>query len=303
MKKDHFYPLYSLLLIFLVAPLLAMLISPWIYQGLQSFATEGSALDAPFYRVAARVTLVTVALLLYPAYKLSGICGREVCGLPRVKNGRSLMGLGLGLGIGSMLIVYLLGVVLGVFVWDIHGKTASYLVRKTVQAIFGGLFIGVFEEILFRGFIHTALRKSLGVVAAVILGSFFFSIVHFMRPVNPEVINQWNSGLMLLENLFARAGDTFLQEASTLFCIGLLLSVLCQWTNSVYVAIGLHIGWVWVMMFFRLFVDNQKNLVWLYGTSEWISKAWVGSILSLVLLIAVLFTQKKWKSLAPNPGR
>jgi membrane protease YdiL (CAAX protease family) len=298
MKKDRFYPLYSVLLIFLGGPLLAMLISPWIYQGLQSFAAEGSTLDAPFYRVAARVTLVTVALLLYPAYRLSGIRGREVYGLSPVKNWRSLVRLGLGLGIGSMLIVYLLGVALGVFVWDTHGKTVSYLIRKTLQALAGGLAVGVFEEILFRGFIHTALRKSLGVVAAVILGSFFFSIVHFMRPVNPEVINQWNSGFMLLGDLFARAGDTFFQEASTLFCMGLILSVLCCWMRSVYVAIGLHTGWVWVMMIFRLFADNQKNLVWLYGTGEWISKAWMGSILSLVFLAAVLLTQKKWKALA-----
>ncbi len=303
MKKDRFYPLYSLLLIFLVAPLLAALVAPWIYQGLQSFAADGSVLDAPFYRVTSRIVLVMVALLLYPAYKLSGIRNKAACGLTGSSNRFKLVQTGLGLGIGSMLMVYLLGVVLGVFVWDTHGKTVSYLIRKTLQALAGGLVVGIFEEILFRGFIHAALRKSFGVVAAVISGSFFFSIVHFMRPVDPEVINQWYSGFLLFQNLFARAGDTFFQEASTLFCMGLVLSVLCHWMKSIYVAIGLHAGWVWVMMLFRLFTDNQKNLVWLYGTSEWISKAWMGSILSLVFLAAVLLTQKKWKSLTTNPDR
>jgi hypothetical protein len=57
------------------------------------------------------------------------------------------------------------------------------------------------------------------------------------------------------------------------------------------------------MMLFRLYTDNQKTLIWLYGTSEWVSKAWMGSILSVVFLAAVLITQKKWKSLTTNPDR
>lgn len=299
MTKDRFYPLFSLLLLFLAAPVLAALVSPWIYQTLQSFAADGSVLDAPFFRVTSRIVLVMVALLLYPAYKLSGIRGKDDCGLPKVDNRRSLVGLGLGLGIGSMLIVYLLGVALGTFAWNTNGKSVSYLISKVFQALAGGLFIGIFEEILFRGFIFGALRKSLGVVAAVILGSLFFSVVHFMRPVNPEVIDRWYSGFLLFGSLFARAGDSFLQEAGTLFCMGLVLSVLCHWMKSVYVAIGLHAGWVWVMMLFRLFTNNQKTMVWLYGTSDWVSRAWIGPILSLIVFAAVLLTHKKWKALAP----
>ncbi|MCC7300363.1 MAG: CPBP family intramembrane metalloprotease [Verrucomicrobia bacterium] len=298
MKTDRFHPLYSILLLFLAAPLLAALAAPWIYQGLQSFAAEGSVLDAPFYRVTSRIVLIMVAVLLYPAYKLSGIRSKADCGLTGSPDRFRLVRLGLWLGVGSMLAVYVLGVALGVFVWDTGDKSSSYLIRKTLQAIAGGLAVGIFEEILFRGFIHAALRKSLGVVAAVILGSMFFSIVHFMRPVNPEVINQWNSGFMLFGTLFARAGDSFLQEACTLFCMGVVLSVLCQWTKSVYIAIGLHAGWVWVMMLFRLFAENQKNLVWLYGTGEWVSRGWMGPILSLTVLAAVWLTRKYWKRFA-----
>jgi membrane protease YdiL (CAAX protease family) len=300
MKTDRLRPLYSILLLFLGAPVLAALAAPWVYRLLQQFAAEGSVFDAPFYRVTSRVVLIMVAALLYPAYKLSGIRNKADCGLTGSPDRFALIRLGLGLGVGSMLITYLLGVALGVFVWDTGDKSLSYLITKTIQALVGGLAVGVFEEILFRGFIFGALRKSLGMVAAVILGSFLFSIVHFMRPVDPETVNQWNSGFLLFGNLFARAGDSFLQEASTLFCMGLVLSVICQWTKSVYVAIGLHAGWVWVMMLFRLFTDNQGNLVWLYGTNEWVSKAWMGPILSLVFLSAVLLTQKKWKAFTPT---
>ncbi len=298
MNKGPLKPLFALLLIFIAAPLLAALVSPWIYQWLQSFATPDSVLDAPFHRVTSRIVLLMVAVLLVPAYKLSGFKGRADWGLPKSSNVWKLLGTGAGLGIVSMLIVYLIGTALGVFMWDTKGKTTVEIVFKVFQIIAGGLFIGFFEEILFRGFIQNALKKSLGVIAAVLIGSLFFSIVHFMRPTDPEVMNQWNSGLMLFQNLFGRAGDSFAQEASTLFCMGLVLAMLCHWMKSVYVAIGLHAGWVWVMMFFRLFTENQKNMVWLYGTSDWVSRGWIGPIMALMVLAAILLTQKKWKALA-----
>jgi membrane protease YdiL (CAAX protease family) len=299
--KDRFKPLYALLLLFLGAPVTAALFSPWIYRGLQCIAPDGSVWDAPFHRVTSRVVLVAVAVFLYPAYKLSGIRSKADCGLTGAPDRFKQVRLGILLGMASMLIVYLLGVALGVFAWNTGGKAASVLVRKSFQALAGGLAVGIFEEILFRGFILAALRKSLGVIAAVLIGSFLFSIVHFMRPVDPETVGQWNSGFLMLGSIFARAGNAFLQEACTLFCMGTVLSVLTLWTRSIYVAIGLHTGWVWVMMLCRLFYKNLENMTWLYGTSDWISKAWIGPILALVFLTAVFLTKKKWQALAASP--
>ena len=79
-----------------------------------------------------------------------------------------------------------------------------------------------------------------------------------------------------------------------MFCMGTVLAVLSLWTRSVYIAIGLHAGWVWIMMLFRLFTENQGVLVWLYGPGEWISKGWVGPIMALTVLITVLLTRKIW---------
>jgi len=294
MNKDRLRPLFSLLIIFLAAPLLAALVSPWIYQWLQSFATPDSVLDAPFHRVTSRLVLIMVAALLVPAYKLSGFKGHNDWGLPKVSNGWKLLGIGAGLGVVSMLIVYGAGTLLGVYGPDKDVETVVSHCLEILEVIAGGLFIGFFEEILFRGLIFGALRKSLGVIAGVLLSSFLFSIIHFMRPIDPEIMNQWNSGLLLFGNLFARAGDAFAQEACTLFCMGVVLAVLCHWMKSVYVAIGLHTGWVWVMMLFRHFADNTDTMVWLYGTSDWVSKAWIGPIMALFVLVAVALTRKKW---------
>lgn len=300
MAKERFYPFFSLVLLFLVAPALGLLGSPWIYQLLQRVAAEGSVLDAPFYRVASRVTLIAVALFLYPAYRLSGFQSRADCGLPAVPNRAALVRLGVLLGSSGALMIYFLGAGMGVFTWDLNDKPVFYLLREMVQIAISGFAVGLFEEIFFRGFILGVLRKSLGFIPAVLSGSLFFAVVHLMRPLNPEMLNQWNSGFLLFGNLFARSSSTLWQEAGTLFFIGVMLSLITCWTKSVYTAIGLHAGWVWVMMLFRLFMSNQKNMIWLFGTTDWLSKAWIGVVFSIVFFLVVLFAQKRWKTLAPE---
>lgn len=298
-SRERLYAFSSLVLLFLIAPVIGLFASPWIYRCLQPFAAEGSVLDAPFYRVASRVVLVAVALFFYPAYRLSGLGGRAGCGLPATPERTALIRRGFLLGFSGMLLIYLFGVVLDVFVWDTGNRTVPVLIRKSISALVGGFAVSVFEEILFRGFIFGVLRKASGLLSAVILGSLFFATVHLMRPVNPPVIDQWNSGFLLFGNLFARANGTLWQEAGTLFFMGVILSMLCYWTKSVYLAIGLHAGWVCVMMLFRLFMDNRETCVQLFGTTDWVSKAWIGVGFSLFFLLLTLLLHKKWKNLGP----
>jgi len=300
MNRERLNPFFSLLLFFLLAPVVAALASPWIFKFLQAVAPADSVLDAPFHRVTSRVVLMTVALFLYPAYKLSGFRSRAECGLTKGPGRWFLALAGLNMGIWSMLPVYILGGLLGVFVWRTGIPPVKHL-TALAEIFAGGLLIGVFEEILFRGFIFNALRKSLGLIAGILLSSCLFSIVHFMRPTDPTVTDAWYSGFLLLSHLFDRAGGAFLQEALTLFGMGVVLAVLCHRLKSIYLLMGLHAGWVWIMMLFRHFTDNQQNLLWLYGRSDWVSQAWIGPIITIIFLIAVILTRDKWKSLTGKP--
>lgn len=312
---DRFKPLLSLLIIFIAAPLLAALVSPWIYTAIQSRSAEvlqwvqeceasgthafwadiaDSVFDSPFRRVNDRVVLVLVLLLLAPAYKLSGMRGRADFGIPPRKDGWGLFAKGVVVAAASMLMTYGIGLFAGVYA---PAQLDSGVAAELIKIIIGMLLIGVIEEILFRGFILNALRKSLGPVAAVLLSSALFAAVHFIKPAEPADTDQWYSGLQLFSNLFAKVGDTFWPEVCTLFCMGSVLATLSLWTRSVYLAIGLHAGWVWIMMLFRLFTENQGRLVWLYGSGEWISKGWVGPIMALAVWTVVFLTRKKWIAL------
>lgn len=314
-------PLVSLLLLFLAAPLLAALISPWIYMALQARAPEvlewvrqseaagtslfwadlaDSVFDSPFRRVNDRVVLVLVLIFLAPAYKLSGMRGRADFGIPKRSDRLRLFGAGLGAAAASMLLVYGIGLFAGVYA---PAPLAGGLAGELLKIILGMLLIGVIEEILFRGFILNALRKSLGALPAILLSSALFASVHFIKPAEPAVTDQWYSGLLLLSKPFAQAGPTFLPEVCTLFCMGTVLATLSHWTRSVYIAVGLHAGWVWIMMLFRLFTENQGKLIWLYGPGEWISRGWIGPIMALIVLAVVLSARKKWTLLGGGPRR
>lgn len=312
MNQDRLKPLASLVLIFIAAPLLAMLISPWIYMAIQSRSADvlhwvkeceasgthlfwadlaDSVFDSPFRRVNDRCVLISVLIFLAPAYRMSGLRGRADFGIPKRSDWARLFGFGLIVAAASMLLVYLIGLFAGVY--GPAGLDRG-VVGDLLQIIIGMLLIGVIEEILFRGYILNAFRKSLGPVAAILLSSVLFAVVHFIKPAEPEAVDHWYSGLLLAGHLFAKAGDTFWPEVCTLFCMGTVLATLSYWTRSVYLAIGLHAGWVWIMMIFRLFTENQGKLVWLYGPGEWISKGWVGPMMALAVWAVVFATRKKW---------
>jgi len=318
MNRDRFKPLASLLLIFIAAPLLAALTAPWVYMAIQSRALEvlqwvqeseiagthlfwadlaDSVFDSPFRRVNDRIVLICVLGLLVPAYRMSGLRGRADFGIPKRNDWARLFGTGLIVAAASMLLVYLMGLFAGVY----GPVQVDGVVGKLLKIIIGMLLIGVIEEILFRGYILNALQKSLGPVAAILLSSVLFAVVHFIKPAEPESVDRWYSGFLLFSNLFAGASDTFWPEVCTLFCMGTVLATLSYWTRSVYITIGLHAGWVWIMMLFRLFTENQGHLVWLYGPGEWISKGWVGPIMALVVWGVVFATRKKWIAMGNIP--
>ena len=321
MTNSRWKPLCSLLLIFIAAPFLAALLVPWVYQGIEHLSPDvmqwvheceeagthafladiaDSIFTSPFRRVNDRIVLVMVLLLLWPAYRLSGFRNRANLGIPSRADWLKLLSIGLVLAISSMLIVYILGVSLGVYAWDPGGKSGSEIGAGLLSILLGGLIIGLIEETLFRGFIFNALRKSLGLITGVLLSSALFAVIHFIKPLDPEVTNLWYSGFLLFADPFAGAGDTVLQQVCTLFCMGAVLATLSYWTRSVYLAIGLHTGWVWVMMIFCLLTENQENLVWLYGTSDWLPNSWMGPIMALVVLSAAALTRKKWIALGES---
>lgn len=131
-----------------------------------------------------------------------------------------------------------------------------------------GLAVGLFEETFFRGFILQTLLPG-SKWGAVILASIFFSVVHFLRPgFNPVTAVPMGVGL---------------------FLAGLVLAGAFLKTRSLWLPIGIHAGWVFLIRLHKeLFEPIGPPVRWaLFGDNIFLGGpvGWVGlSIVAWIFL-------------------
>tara|TARA_S200000501_G_C20588183_1_gene640317 strand:+ start:325 stop:792 length:468 start_codon:yes stop_codon:yes gene_type:complete len=74
------------------------------------------------------------------------------------------------------------------------------IVGILLVGIFLACLIGLFEEILFRGFLYGSLKKRIGGVIAALVSSAFYIRVHFLKPTGElELPINWLAGFVYLE--------------------------------------------------------------------------------------------------------
>jgi membrane protease YdiL (CAAX protease family) len=111
------------------------------------------------------------------------------------------------------------------------------------------LVVSVIEEVLFRGALQGAVRKTSGEGFALVSVAFLYAAVHFLKPpahgLVPGAIHWW-SGLALLPDTFSqfREPGLLLGGFTTLLLLGLILGYARDRTRSLWMPIGLHAGWI-----------------------------------------------------------
>jgi membrane protease YdiL (CAAX protease family) len=107
--------------------------------------------------------------------------------------------------------------------------------------------VPLLEETLFRGLFLGVLLRSARPALATLLSAGIFSIVHFLKAPDQTTSSvRWNSGLVSLAHSFDQFGEPLLLLAgfSTLFLIGIILAHARLRTQSLWLSIGLHAGWI-----------------------------------------------------------
>jgi membrane protease YdiL (CAAX protease family) len=107
--------------------------------------------------------------------------------------------------------------------------------------------VPLLEEALFRGLFLGVLLRGFRPWPAITLSAAIFSIVHFLKaPDQTTTSVQWNSGFVSLAHSFDQFGEPMLVLAgfTTLFVIGLVLAHARLRTQSLWLPIGLHSGWI-----------------------------------------------------------
>jgi uncharacterized protein len=207
----------------------------------------------PFHRIGERIGMLALLLGFVLVARHLRLADRASLGygVPRRLFMRELL-LALGLGVASMLAVVLLMAALGL----IEARpqvtpTAAFIALLALKSAGSALAVGFIEETFLRGAMHTAVARESGTRAAVLSTALLFAATHFFASyhIAPAAVTP-RSGLALLAgtlHVFATP-LAILDAFLALFVVGVVLGLVRSATGNIAACIGLHAGWVWVML-------------------------------------------------------
>jgi hypothetical protein len=161
-----------------------------------------------------------------------------------------LIGLGMGV-VGMMAIVGIMSW-LGLLDWtEAATVTGGKLAKIILNRLLSGLAVGFIEETMLRGVMFAAIQRESGAKTAILLTSIVYSAVHFLTSyhIATDQVTS-SSGLDLLAGML-RWFSTPLQMADAficLFAVGMVLAMIRARTGNIAACVGLHAGWVWVIL-------------------------------------------------------
>lgn len=257
----------------------------------------------PFHRVGERIGMLALLIGFVALARHLGLADRASLGygLPRRAFLRE-MSLALALGVASMLAAVGLMSVLGLLEWRTGARlSGGALLRLVTLRALSGLAVGLIEETFLRGAMHSAIERESGTRAAVLLTALLYAATHFFAShhIAPEQVTP-GSGLELLAGTLhlllapAQIADAFL----ALFAVGVVLGLVRAATGNIAACIGLHAGWVWVMLVSHELLQPARDAPLAFLLSRF-----DGFVGWLVLIWTVLLAWPLWRFYVARTAR
>lgn len=157
--------------------------------------------------------------------------------------------------------------------------------------LIAAMLIGILEEFFFRGFVLRTLELEYRwpIWIAVIINSFLYSIVHFIGTRKPFIDpspQAWDA-FRFLAAPFTNAQhlESIMPFAVGLFLFGIALNRAVLKTRSLYSAMAIHAGCVFVIKIVNSLFDYREPESLFWGTGEMADGVW-GWFLLVLLSIA-----------------
>jgi membrane protease YdiL (CAAX protease family) len=220
--------------------------------------------DFPFHRMGERIGMLALAIGFVLVARRAGLSDKRSLGygLPRRLFIREML-IGLALGVVTMLAVVAIMTALGLLDWSAAATvTAGELMKVIFARLLSGLAVAFIEETFLRGAMFTAIDRESGPRAAILLTSIIYSATHFFASyhIAPDQVTS-SSGMTLLAGTLERfstplgIADAFL----CLFAVGVVLAMIRARTGNIAACLGLHAGWVWVMLVVHEFTKPVRD--------------------------------------------
>lgn len=177
------------------------------------------------------------------------------------------LGLGFFLGTFSLVVTFIGEWIFGLLQW--HWENLKRLPPLLLPLLLIGLWIGITEELIFRGFIINGLQQDYDLTYAAVISSLIFALLHLVweqKYTLPQLPGLWLMGLVL---------------------------VLSRWADNgnLGIAWGLHASWIWGLSCLdsaELITYTGKGGQWLTGIGNK-PLAGVAGILCLLIVGFCLF--------------
>jgi hypothetical protein len=209
--------------------------------------------DFPFHRIGERIGMLALLVAFLAVARRWGLADRVSLGYGLARRA-FLRELGVGAVIGA---VTMLGVVaimaaLGLLDWTRLGlMSGGQLAKLIVLRALSALTVALIEETFLRGAMHTAIARQSGARAAVLLTALLYAATHFFASyhISAQQVTPWSGVALLAGTLHAFAAPLAILDAFlALFAVGVVLGGVRVATGNIAACIGLHAGWVWVML-------------------------------------------------------
>ncbi|MGV3533779.1 MAG: CPBP family intramembrane glutamic endopeptidase [Chthoniobacteraceae bacterium] len=280
----------KILVYFAAVIVLGAILAPplyWAGQWLASLGVLEFLSETEFQKFFNRAALVAAIVLLWPTVRALRIRSTRELGLqPDEYRGRHLVA-GFALAAGLVAIMALFYIQFGIYRWksDLPWGALPKLALTAVT-------VAVLEECLFRGAILGLFRRAMRPYSALFWTTAIFAILHFLKPEDDVDVGTvtWLSGFELVPKVFHQFAEpmTVLAGFTTLFVLGWLCGYATLRTRSLWMAIGIHAGVVFVKMSFSKFTKRQEEFLPWIGSKLEVGLVPVGALL-LGLLLAWLW--------------
>jgi membrane protease YdiL (CAAX protease family) len=209
--------------------------------------------DFPFHRIGERIGMIGLLVGFLLVARRLGLADRKSLGYgaPRREFLRE-WGLGLVLGVVTMLGIVGIMAVLGLLEWRSDAVFGAAALAKLVGArLLSGLAVALIEETFIRGAMFTAIQRESGTRTAVILTSILFAASHFFGKIRipADQVTAWGGVDLLTGTLHAFSDPLGIADAFLCLAgVGIVLAIVRATTGNIAASLGLHAGWVWVML-------------------------------------------------------
>jgi membrane protease YdiL (CAAX protease family)/tRNA A-37 threonylcarbamoyl transferase component Bud32 len=229
-------------------------------------------------RVMRRCLLITTIItLIVIARKTTTITAKDF-GLITRQTDRPLLKwwqlflMGIPVGIASFSV--LAGLNIGFHIHGLKPDTLNLLLSgKLLQYLAAGLVIAFLEETVCRGMILNLMKKYFNIWIAAVLISALFALSHFLGPSseafdNKSFINSTISAFLSTLNILPIISRNMLRVIN-LTLLGIALSSFVIYTKTVWMGIGAHAAWVWVI--------KTQSLLTQYVPGNKVTELWLGT--------------------------